>query len=114
MEKSNLTKNALRPLKLTAINLLVLVVLLEVASVGFYFLKTGELFYTRNKDRVEVTAAQFQTGFQPNGDDSALNFQLHPYFGFISRQANLAAPYKKTNKDQFLVGIFGGSVASQF
>jgi len=40
------------------------------------------------------------------------HYQLHPYFGFLIRQITPGFHYK-TSKDQFIVGIFGGSVAQR-
>lgn len=123
MEKSSLKRTPLRLLKLVAINVLVLLILFEFASVAFYYLQSGEFFYNHRIDAAKAHADKTQHEF---------NMLLHPYFGFAYRQgyvwdlypaypANnfgfLTAhnfPFKKTKKDQFIIGIFGGSVATRF
>jgi hypothetical protein len=129
-------KPTVRMVKLISINLLVLVVLLESTSVAVYFFKTGEFFYTRNRARTSLTRAQFETNGTHGGSNPMLAYQLHPYFGFVSAHGyseraypgspftlSLRAnnfgflcpyefPFKKTNQNQFVIGIFGGSVAT--
>jgi hypothetical protein len=100
--------------KLVAINLLVLFVLLESASLAFYFLKTRAFFYPRNKERIKAAASQFEITPQPGREGDMVYYQLHPYFGFICPPAYADLPFKKTSKDQFIIGIFGGSVARRF
>jgi hypothetical protein len=138
MEKAALKRTSLRVLKLVVINLLVLFVLVETASVGFYYFKTGRFFYGRNQGRDGSTKGQFETNFQQGGNDMSLIYQFHPYFGFVYRQGYVQEPFinspyrssypannsgflsrdnfpfKKTNKEQFIIGIFGGSVATMF
>jgi hypothetical protein len=101
-------------LKLVAINLLVLFVFLESASLAFYFRKTKAFFYPRNKERIKAAASQFEIPSQPGREGDLLGYQLHPYFGFICPPAYADLPFKKTSKDQFIIGIFGGSVARRF
>ncbi|MFY9610386.1 MAG: hypothetical protein WAU45_17460 [Blastocatellia bacterium] len=129
MGVSNLTGTSLKVLKVGAINLFVLVVLVEIASVGVYRINTGEFFYSRTEVRANATRAQFDTNFQQVGNDISINYQLHPYFGYVYRQGYVLGscptnnfgfvspydfPFKRTSEDQFLVGIFGGSVATLF
>jgi hypothetical protein len=110
MDKHRLLGSSLKFSRLVAINLLVLLVLLEIASIGFYFSKTRDFFYTTNKDRIKASATQFEVS-QPGREDWTLQYQLHPYFGFINRQAYLDLPFRKTSNNQFVIGVFGGSVA---
>ena len=98
MEKHRLVRRFLKLLKLGAINFLVLLVLLELVSLGFYFWKTGHFFYPRNKERIRATATQFEVA-QPDRDDLTLSYQLHPYFGFVNTQQNyLGLPSKKNQQ----------------
>jgi hypothetical protein len=119
-----------RVLKLIGVNLLVTVVLLEVASAGVFFLKTGEVVYVRNRDRIASALAQLDARpLQAATNNLALIFRLHPYFGFVYRQGYVQDgvttnnfgfltshdfPFRKTRSDQFVVGVFGGSVAALF
>lgn len=113
MDKHRLVRSLLRLIKVGAINLLVLFVLLEIGSIGFYFSQTQHFFYPRNKDRIKDTTTQFEVS-QPSREDWTLLIQLHPYLGFITTPGYPGLPFKKTSKDQFIIGIFGGSVAMHF
>ena len=103
---------------LVAINVLVFVVLAEIAAVAIYYVRHGTFFYTADRDSppaiVETTRGELSADV------------LHPYFGPIHRpgirpQTNnagfgsrLAFPYARSSDRQYLVGIFGGSVAQAF
>jgi hypothetical protein len=98
---------------LVGINLLLLFALLELVSLGFYFIQTRTFFYTINKDRTKANATQLEVA-EPFRARWTFDYQIHPYFGFITPQSYAGLPFKKTSKDQFIIGIFGGSVAQQF
>jgi hypothetical protein len=103
---------------LVAINVLVFVALAEIAAVAFYYVRHGAFFYTADRESppaiVETTRGELSADV------------LHPYFGPIHRpgirpQTNnvgfgsgQAFPYARRSDRQFLVGIFGGSVAQAF
>ena len=107
----------MRRLGLVLVNAAVFVVLAELAGLLVYYESTGRLFYTfrtsypllEDADRGELTADA-----------------LHPYFGPIHKPGvrqdtnNIgfgsprAFPYARTSDREFLLGIFGGSVARQF
>jgi hypothetical protein len=105
-------------LSLIAINGLVFLVLAESAAATVYYVRHGLFFYTATK---AVPSPIVETS---RGELSA--DILHPYFGPIHRpgvrpQTNnvgfaspRAFPYPRANGRQFLVGIFGGSVAQAF
>ena len=105
-------------LSLIAINLVLFLVLAEAAAVGIYFFQHGTFFYTAGK---AIPAALPETG---RGELSA--DALHPYFGPIHRPgvrpdtnnvgfgSKQPFPFARTSDRQFLVGIFGGSVARAF
>jgi hypothetical protein len=121
-----------RILKVIAIDVLVFVVLAEVLALALYYIDTGALFYTHAKtyQPIQETSQQRLTG---EG--------LHPYFGQThtpgwrfdipeslqnsATPARLATnnfgfvspynyPFPKTRDDQYIVGIFGGSVGVWF
>jgi len=114
-------------LKITLINLALLLVFLELGSLGWYFFKHKQLFYTRQK-------AQDKSALGINLEGVRLNQSIverfHPFFGFIQKPgpdfrpgfkinnygfiSPYDYPFKKTKKNQFVIGIFGGSVASDF
>jgi hypothetical protein len=114
MKQDQLERRSFRLLKLVVFNLLLLFVLLESASLAYYFVKTRAFFYPRNKERIKAAAGQFEIARQPDREGDLAYYQLHPYFGFICPPAYADLPFKKTSKDQFIVGIFGGSVARRF
>lgn len=113
MEKHRLMRRFFILLRLVAINLLQLFVLLELVSLGFYFSQTRNFFYPRNKDRIKASATQFAVS-SPDRESWTFDYQIHPYFGFITPTSYAELPLKRTSKDQFIIGIFGGSVAQEF
>lgn len=113
MEKHRLVRNSLRLLKLVGINLLLLFALLELVSLGFYFKQTRTFFYPINKDLIKANATQFEVA-EPFRPRWTFDYQIHPYFGFMTPQSYAWVPFKKTSKDQFIIGIFGASVAQEF
>ena len=114
-------------LKITLINLALLLVFLELGSLGWYFVKHKQFFYSREK-------AQDKSALGINLEGVRLNQSIverfHPFFGFIQKPSadfrpgfkvnnyGFISPYdypfKKFKKNQFVIGIFGGSVASDF
>ena len=112
MEKHLLVRSLFKLLKLVAINLVLLFALLELVSLGFYFLQTGNFFYPRNKDLILANTTQFKLS-EPDREAWMSHYQLHPYFGFLNPPNYARLPLRKTSKDQFIVGIFGGSVAQR-
>jgi hypothetical protein len=119
-------RRLLRLIKVLAVNFLVLLVLLEAGSVVAYFLKTGEFFYTRDRNRIRATRTDFQVDFDKASNETLIGFQLHPYFGYVGRpginygnfrlnnfgfQSPYDLPFQKTDRRQFIIGVLGGSVA---
>ena len=113
MEKHRLVKSSQKLLKLVGINLVLLFALLELVSLGFYFFQTRNFFYPVNKDRITANATQFEVS-ESDRESWMSHYQLHPYFGFINPPNYFGLPLKKTSKNQFFIGIFGGSVAQRF
>ncbi|TAF96097.1 MAG: hypothetical protein EAZ45_24400, partial [Oscillatoriales cyanobacterium] len=127
MKDFKLINKAQEILKITLINLALLLVFLELGSLGWYFVKHKQFFYTREK-------AQDKSALGINLEGVRLNQSIverfHPFFGFIQKPSadfrpgfkvnnyGFISPYdypfKKFKKNQFVIGIFGGSVASDF
>ena len=110
-------------LSLVAINIVVFVVLAELAAAAFYSFQNGAFFYTAEK---AIPAPLPETGRGEGTEAAPVAFGLHPYFGPIHRPgvrpatnnigfgSQLAFPYTRKSDREFLVGIFGGSVARAF
>ncbi|MDJ1184443.1 hypothetical protein [Roseofilum casamattae] len=121
-------------LKLVGINLIIVLVLLELVSLGFYASQHRQFFYSRQDGDPETAddraPARNRQDLRLEEDITEI---LHPYFGYISKpgtgfggfefqsvfQANnyglvsrVDYPYRRENENQFLIGIFGGSVAT--
>ncbi|NJK68925.1 MAG: hypothetical protein HC789_00380 [Microcoleus sp. CSU_2_2] len=114
-------------LKVAALNLLLLLFFLELGSLGWYFVKHKQFFYTREKPKDNSALGVNLTGIRLK---NSIVERFHPFFGFIQKPSpdfrpgfkvnnyGFISPYdyplKKTNKNQFFIGVFGGSVASDY
>ena len=114
-------------LKIALINLALLLVFLELGSLGWYFFKHKQFFYTRDKAENKSALGINLEGVRLN---QSIVERFHPFFGFIQNPSadfrpgfkvnnyGFISPYdypfKKFKKNQFVIGIFGGSVASDF
>lgn len=126
-----LPKSIQKSLKVVIINIVILAVLVELGSLGAYFFQTRKFFYTTRKKATAETESLAYTVQGENVSSQGILLQLHPYFGFVQshnlqfqfRYSKIAHqpnnfgfespydyPFKKQSKDQFVIGIFGGSV----
>ncbi|MDY7023835.1 MAG: hypothetical protein SWJ54_21225, partial [Cyanobacteriota bacterium] len=115
-------------LKLTLINLVILFVLLELGSLAFYFVRNQQFFYTREKSEDYRDLGINLEGVRV-GAESIVE-RLHPFFGFVQKPGSdfrpgfkynnygfitpYDYPFQKTSDNQVIVGVFGGSVASNY
>lgn len=143
-------KNSQELWKIILINIILLFVFLELGSLGWYFFRYKQFFYTRekvtenhqgeeleNQKENENENENINTNTNPMGinlagirlEDSIIE-RLHPYFGYVQKPGpdfregfkyNAAGfispydyPYKKKNNNQYIIGVFGGSVASNY
>ena len=127
MKDLKLLKKGQEFLKITLINLLLLLVFLELGSLGWYFVKHKQFFYTREKTQDKSALGINLEGVRLN---ESIVERFHPFFGFIQNPSpdfrpgfkvnnyGFISPYdyplKKANKNQFIIGVFGGSVASNY
>jgi hypothetical protein len=114
-----------------AINVVIFIVVAEVVCLAVYYVQNGELFYIHPKTYEPLTETQAEAT-SPNA--------LHPYFGPTHRPGvpfsvpekllNASArpavtnnfgfvsphdyPYSRRNPDEFIIGVFGGSVGLWF
>jgi hypothetical protein len=114
-------------IKIALINLALLLVFLELGSLGWYFVKHKQFFYTREKTQDKSALGINLEGVRLN---QSIVERFHPFFGFIQKPTadfrpgfkvnnyGFISPYdyplKKTKKNQFFIGVFGGSVASDY
>ncbi len=123
-----------RAIGLIAVNILLFVIFAELAALGIYLIRDGRFFYTTPPEPIIAPAAA-------NRPETELTtFRIHPYFGYINkvgmehdpkstwatidaarRTANnhgffseVDYPFSKSHDNQFIIGVFGGSVAEQF
>lgn len=106
-----------RRLFVVLINMVVFVVLCEAAGVGWHYWQTGHFFYTHRPTYPLI---------EETGRGELTGDALHPYFGPMHRpgvrpESNnvgfgspQAFPFRRSNERQFIVGVFGGSVARYF
>ena len=128
-------KKVRKTLKVVAINLALLVILVEATSIATYFFQTGSFFYGHPGNRKIVGLTIPPAATTEGSNQAATIQQLHPYFGFIDRvgmghrfsfsQVNHVSnnfgfpstysyPFKRQSPNQFIVGVFGGSVAQNY
>ncbi|MEG4286891.1 hypothetical protein QUB68_27690 [Microcoleus sp. A006_D1] len=114
-------------LKIALINLALVLVFLELGSLGWYFVKHKQFFYTRQKTQNKSALGINLEGVRLN---QSIVERFHPFFGFIQKPgpdfrpgfkinnygfiSPYDYPFKKIKKNQFVIGIFGGSVASDY
>ncbi len=98
---------------------------LELASLGFYFTQHGELFYRSDK---ELSLEVF--GLNETRMHMMVSERLHPFFGYVLMPGpdfrpgftlnnyGFISPYsyplQRDQDSDFIVGVFGGSVASNY
>ncbi|MBW3586063.1 MAG: hypothetical protein KY448_09510 [Cyanobacteria bacterium 0813] len=127
MKDSTLLKNGKNLLILIAVNLAIAFICLEALSLAFYFIKQKQFFYTRTKAKEQVVEDIERLGIRV---DESIVERLHPFFGYVMKPGAFTNeklklkvnkhgffslyeyPFVKTNKKQFIIGVFGGSVAN--
>ncbi|MEG4054582.1 MULTISPECIES: hypothetical protein [unclassified Microcoleus] len=114
-------------IKIAFINLVMLLFFLELGSLAWYFVKHKQFFYTREKMQDKSALGINLEGVRLN---QSIVERFHPFLGFIQQPGpdfrpgfkvnnyGFISPYdyplKKTKKNQFIIGVFGGSVASNY
>jgi hypothetical protein len=113
------------------INILLTFVALESVSLAFYFLKQKRFYYTSKN---QPQSQEFSKDLEKLGVrlEEEIVERFHPYFGYVTKQGafprpdvNLKVnnygfytrydyPFIKKNTNQYIIGIFGGSVANDF
>ena len=129
MKDATLLKRSKNILTLIAVNLAIAFICLESLSLAFYYINQKQFFYTRTKAKEKVVEDIERIGIRL---DESIVERLHPFFGYVLKQGAFTNeklklkvnkhgffslyeyPFIKTNKKQFIVGVFGGSVANNF
>ena len=129
MKDATLLKRSKNILTLIAVNLAIAFICLESLSLAFYFINQKQFFYTRTKAKEKVVEDIERIGIRL---DESIVERLHPFFGYVLKQGAFTNeklklkvnkhgffslyeyPFIKTNKKQFIIGVFGGSVANNF
>lgn len=98
------------------ISLITFFVCAELFSLVWYYFSQGEIFYFSQRPELAL---------ESSGSEALLTqFRLHPYTGFVSTPGggrnnhgfyfSQDYPYAKSDPSEYLIGIFGGSVAEGF
>ena len=129
MKDATLLKRSKNILTLIAVNLAIAFICLESLSLAFYYINQKQFFYTRTKAKEKVVEDIERIGIRL---DESIVERLHPFFGYVLKQGAFTNeklklkvnkhgffslyeyPFIKTNKKQFIIGVFGGSVANNF
>ena len=115
-------------LKIIAINIVIFILLLEAVALAIYFIKHKTFFYTdsRNREPRETIQSPLDVDTQAGKTPEQLtDKRFHPFFGYTYKTGSNNTnnygficpydyPFKKEHDDQFIIGIFGGSVADNF
>ncbi|MGB7894848.1 MAG: hypothetical protein WCF82_23520 [Microcoleus sp.] len=129
MKDSTALKKGKNILIIIAVNLAIAFICLEALSLAFYFINQKQFFYTRTKAKEKVVEDIERSGVRL---DESIVERLHPLFGYVLKQGAFTNeklklkvnkqgffslyeyPFVKTNKNQVIIGVFGGSVANNF
>ena len=124
IKKIPISKNILT---LISINLVITLIGLEVLSLAFFWFQEKSFYYNNTKPTQKVFLELEKSGFNLN---DSIGGSLHPFLGYVIRQgmnpfkefginvnnygmySKFDYPFIKSNQNQFIIGIFGGSVAS--
>ncbi|MBW4491560.1 MAG: hypothetical protein KME26_00315 [Oscillatoria princeps RMCB-10] len=135
MKASNWLKKSGDLFKTVFLNLVFLFLFLELGSAGFYFIKTKQLYYTRDKTQVNQSGSRLGINLDEARLDEGIVERLHPFFGYTMKPglpfklefsptlhkvnnygfvSAYSYPVKKKSNNRFIVGVFGGSVANNY
>ncbi|MGL6282319.1 MAG: hypothetical protein ACRC2J_07925 [Microcoleaceae cyanobacterium] len=134
MKSQSNKKNIKGFLGLLAINVLLAAIGLELVSLGFYYSQNKKLFYAAEKKPARIRQDLEKIGTRQTGGvgDQNIIERLHPFFAYVlepgafeHKESGLKInnygffslydyPFIRTNDNQFVVAVFGGSVANNF
>ncbi len=132
---TELRKNLPEIIKIALINLVFLAIFIELGAAALYWSKNKQLFYTRSENQTDEAIAQLGLPINPTTTDETILERLHPFFGYVLKPnmpinlefstrifsinnlgfpADYDYPFIRQNPNQVIIGVFGGSVASNF
>ena len=129
MKDSKIIKKTQNLFSLIAVNLALTFLCIEGLSLAFYFINHKTFFYTRDKSKEPIVTELERTGVRL---DESIIERLHPFFGYVMKQGAFTKkefglkvnsqgflsiydyPFIKQKENQYIIGIFGGSVAHNF
>ncbi|MCT7983285.1 hypothetical protein NG796_08265 [Laspinema sp. A4] len=132
---SALQKKIPEIVKIALINLVFLAIFIELGAAALYWSKYKQLFYTRNENQTNEAIAQLGLPLSQTATDETVLERLHPFFGYVLKPnlplnlefstrvftvnnlgfpADYDYPFIRQNPNQVIIGVFGGSVASNF
>lgn len=135
MDFQRLRRRLSKALKIAAVNIVLVAVLIEAGSIATYFFQTGDFYYKTWGNHKIAGIAMPPGPTNPGNEQPATIQQLHPYFGFVNRTgssdrasystvihtlnnfgfaSHYPYPFKRQNSNQFIVGVFGNSVALHY
>jgi len=121
--------------KIALINLVFLAIFIELGAAALYWSKYKQLFYTRSDRQTDEAIAQLGLPINQTATDETILERLHPFFGYVLKPnlplnlefstrvftvnnlgfpADYDYPFIRQNPNQVIIGVFGGSVASNF
>lgn len=114
--------------KLVIVNVIVFAVLLELIAAAVYFFKYKAFFYTHTNAPLEFTIGEpGEPGIERKAEQltQLTDKRFHPFFGYTHQVGSSGTnnygfycphdyPFKRQKSNQYIIGIFGGSVANGF
>ena len=117
-----------------AINLALVLVGVEAVSLWFYSSQENNFFYARGNAQTKIRKDLEKIGVRTGQefDDQSILERLHPFFAYVLEQGAFTHPesglrvnnygffspydypFVKTKENQYVIGVFGGSVANDF
>ncbi len=115
-------------LKLIIINIVVFAAMLEIIAAAVYLFKYKTFFYTHTNAPLEFAiGAPGEPGLDQRAEQLSqlTDKRFHPFFGYTHQVSSNGTnnygfycpydyPFKKEKPNQYIIGIFGGSVANGF
>lgn len=132
---TELPKNLPEIVKIVVLNLVFLAIFIELGAAALYWSQNKQLFYTRSDRQTNEAIAQLGLPINQTATDETILERLHPFFGYVLKPnlplnlefstriftvnnlgfpADYDYPFIRQNPNQVIIGVFGGSVASNF